>query len=381
MKGANYLAIVLIVIGSVISLGFLFWLIQEKKTYNIYILDKTVPNKTYVEHKSFNWILTQQKFVNKKQKIYTPGDYYGFHPENDSVYKIKSLRLYEVLSIPDNLDMVYYTDTYGVTYEDWFKHTPEKLHSPLLYGRLNQNDYLLLSEMKRKNKLILTEFNLLASPTSDLVRQKTETMFGFKWSGWIGSYVRTLRVTNPDLPRWIIVQYEQKYKKKWNFDGHGVILIHHSGDILILEARSHLNDPYPMIISSPYGQKTYNLPETQKYSGWFDIIDPGSVNKVVSTYKIDVNPDGLALLKQAGIPSEFPAIIEHLETYKFYYFAGDFADREFFMGSAYFKGVPALARVFAFKSSETKSTFFWRFYEPLISNILKNNLVAASHRP
>jgi hypothetical protein len=378
MKGVNVFKIFFIVLGSLLVISILCWLLQEKKGYIIYILDKTVPDKSCMEHKSFNWVLTQQKYVHKNNKFYScKDDYYGFFPQNNNQYKIKSLRLYETLSISDDLDMVYYTDTYGVTYEDWYNRPPDKLHSPLLYGRLNQNDYLLLSEMKRKKKLIMAEFNFLASPTSGLIRQKTESLFDFSWTGWVGCYINSLRSSNPNLPQWISVQYEQQYQKKWDFQGPGIILVHEKGGVIVLEARKYLDENLPEIVTGEYGQKTYQLPRSQKYSVWFDIIRPGQTNKVVSTYKIHTNKEGDKLLSKIGLSNEFPAIIEHLDDYKFYYFAGDFADRNLFMGTAYCKGVSYIARAFSFNSSGSKSTFFWRFYEPLVRNILSKRLGSA----
>jgi hypothetical protein len=376
MKGINVFKIVFFVLAPVVLASFLFWAFQEKKPTDIYVLDKTVPDETYAEHKSFDWILTYYKYTKRNKKLYSyKKDYYGYLPGKHIRNPIRSLRLYEILSLSDDFDMVYYTDTYGVTYQDVFNRPPDRFNSPLIYGGLNQNDYLLLSEMKRKHKLILTEFNILASPTSDLVREKTESLFDFSWTGWTGCYISSLKSTNPNLPRWLISQYEQKYQKKWAFDGEGIILVQENGDIVVLDAKTYLNHPFPQIITGAYGQKTYHLPSSQNYSFWFDIIKPGQSNKVVSSYKINTNSEGDKLLGNIGLTKEFPAIIEHLGDYKFYYFAGDFCDRDIAFGTSYFKGFPWLAKTFYLRNSASKKAFFWRFYLPLIHNILEKNLL------
>lgn len=379
MKGNNILKILLVLIIVLISSSYLFWYFQDNKSYNIYILDKTVLDDNRSDHKSFNWILNHYKYSNKDHKLYDfKKDYYGFFPEvtaNNKKYKIRSLRLYEILSMADDIDMVYYTDTYGVSFQDWYNKPPDKFHSPLIYGGLNQNDYLLLSEMKRKDKLIITEFNMLGSPTSDLIRQKTETLFDFYWTGWTGCYIKSLNQTNPGLPDWICQQYEIKYNKKWNFTGPGIILVKEDGSIIVLRDKVELKYQYPQIFSNEINMKKYGIPSVQNYNFWFDIINPGTTNKVVSTYHLNVTANGSDLLKSAGIPSEFPAIIEHLNDYKFYYFAGDFADRDISMTSSYFKGFPQIVKVFTLKNSSSKMSFFWRFYLPLINNILNNNLL------
>jgi len=379
MKGVNVFKILFFVFAPIIMASFLFWFFQDKKSTSIYILDKTVPDETYAEHKSFNWILTHYKYTDRNKKLYSyKKDYYGYFPSKNAKNPIRSLRLYEILSIPDDFDMVYYTDTYGVTYQDIFNRPPDKLHSPLIYGGLNQNDYLLLSEMKRKNKIVLTEFNILASPTSDLIREKTQALFDFTWTGWVGCYFSSLLVSNPNLPDWVVVQYERKYQKKWSFEGDGIILVQEKGDIIVMDTKTYLNRPYLQIITGDYGQQTYHLPSSQNYSFWFDIVKPGA-NKVVSTYKLDTNKQGDLLLSKNGLTKEFPAILEHLDGYKFYYFAGDFSDRDLTFATTYFKGFPFLAKTFFLKNSASKKAFFWRFYLPLIHNILEKNLVPAGN--
>ncbi len=379
MKGFNVLKILLIIIILLISVSYFFWYFQDYKPYNIYILDKTVLDDSRSDHKSFNWILNHYKYSNKEHNLYNyKKDYYGFFPEiqskNIKKYKIRSLRLYEVLSIADDIDMVYYTDTYGVSYQDWYNKIPDKFHSPLIYGGLNQNDYLLLSEMKRKNKLILTEFNMLGSPTSDLIRQKTETMFDFYWTGWTGCYFKSLNQSNPGLPDWICQQYELKYNMKWNYTGPGIILIKEDGNIIVLRDNIELKFEFPQIITNVINQKKYGIPACQNYNFWFDIINPGGTNKVISSYHLNLSTIGINTLKQFGLQADFPAIIEHLDNYKFYYFAGDFADRNISMAGSYFKGFPRFAQLFTLNNASSRMSFFWRFYLPLINNILNHNL-------
>jgi hypothetical protein len=378
MKGLNVFKWLFILLTPIIIASFLLWQFQEKRPIRIFLLDKTVIDHNYTEHKSFNWVLNNCRYTKTNKKPYSyQKDYYGFFPLNknrEKSYEIKSLRLYEVLSIGDDLDMLYYIDSYGISYEDWYNKPPDKLHSNLIYGGVNQNDYLLLSEMKRKNRLILTEFNLLGAPTSDLIRNKIENLFDFKWTGWTGCYYKSLSIANPNLPGWIIKLYEQKSNNKWNYSGQGIIFFNLEGDIVVLQNNEHLNYPTPQILTGSYGQSQYHLPEVQNYSFWFDVIEPGVSNKVVSSYNLQLTENGKNLLLQNGIPITFPAIIEHLDNYKFYYFAGDFSDRNLNYLTSYFKGMPEFARIFTLKNSNSKNAFFWRFYQPLIENILKNNI-------
>ncbi len=378
MKGLNIFKLLFFITLPILAISFAFWHFQDKKSLNVYILDKTVLDHKYAEHKSFTWILNYNRITKPDGSYYSSSkDYYGFVPEKLSEpkkYSIRSLRLYEILSFSDDIDMLYYTDSYGVTHEDWHNRPPEKLHSSVLYGGINQNDYLLLAEMRRKNKLIISEFNMLGSPTSELIRNKTENLFDFYWTGWTGCYFKSLNVVNPNLPKWVVKLYEEKNKKAWAFNGQGIILIHEAGDIVILENKKHLNYPCPRIIASAEAREKYKLPDYQNYSFWFDIINPGKVNTTVADYKIDLTTEGKKLLNDAAIPLVFPAVIEHTKNYKFYYFAGDFSDRKILFASSRFKGAASIAKMFSLKNSYSKNSFFWRFYMPLVENIMENNL-------
>lgn len=378
MKGINIFKLLFYIVLPAFLVSFLLWYFQEKKPLRVYILDKTVLDYKYTEHKSFNWILNYHRFVKPGGVSYSVSkDYYGFIPTKltqPKEYKVRSLRLYEVLSFSDDIDLVYYTDAYGITYEDWYNRPPEHLHSSLLYGGINQNDYLLLLEMRRKNKLIITEFNMLGAPTSDLIRNKTENLFDFYWTGWTGCYFKSLNQINPNLPKWIIQLYEEKYKKDWQFNGQGLILVNESGDIVVLENKVHLKYPCPQIIPTAQGKEKYKLPEYQNYSFWFDIINPGKINTIIANYNLNLTAEGKKLLNDAAIPSSFPAVIAHTDNYKFYYFAGDFSDRKIFYASSRFKGTSYVSKILSLKSSTSRNAFFWRFYVPLVENILKNNV-------
>jgi hypothetical protein len=382
MKSFKIYKLIIIVLSIFIFLifaSFLAWYFQKKIPFNIYVLDKTVPDQRYSEHKSFNWILNYYRFTNKNGKSYNyKQDYYGYLPyfaANGKVdYNIRSLRLSEILSVPDDMDMVYYADTYGISAENLYNRPSELLRkSSVNYGGLNQNDYLLLSEMKRKNKLIIAEFNMLGAPTSDLVRSKTESLLNFSLTGWKGCSVESLNRLNLDLPTNIVVTYEKRYSQKWNFDGPGIILFQENGEIIVLD-QSMLTKQYIQIITSAYGQSTYHLPHVQNYSYWFEIIKTDTTNKVVSTYQIPLNNKGENIFKMHGLCSSFPAVIEHLDEYKFYYFAGDFSDRNISMVGSCCKGFSYLAKVFYPENSASKNAFFWMYYKPLIYNIINNNL-------
>jgi len=60
------LLIVVIILAVVLALpviNLVRWTFQTKKPLDIILVDKTVPNDLLDEHKSFDWILTNARFV------------------------------------------------------------------------------------------------------------------------------------------------------------------------------------------------------------------------------------------------------------------------------------------------------------------------------
>ncbi len=378
MKKVNFLLILFLVIVSIVVVSFSFWYFKPSKKLNIFILDKTVTDFTYREHASFTWVLRNNKIVKSDGTLYRKDqDYYGFvplKPTDKEKYKIKSIRLFEVLTLSDQLDMVYYTDSYGVFSSD-LADSGVYIKPYLIYGGLNQNDYLLLREMKRKNKLIITEFNLLGSPTSDLIKQKTQELFDFRWTGWTGRYFKSLQnISKNHIPGWIINSYQKNYGKKWEFSNPGVVIVNEDGRILVLEENTSMNTAVPAIIPTEEARKEYDLPSFQKYGFWFDIIQTSKKNTIQAYFKLDVNDLGHKMLEENGLPVNFPAIIENTKDYKFYYFSGDFSDHQPVGWLANFGGISECMKKIHTGSNGTNNEFFWNFYVPLLKGILEKNI-------
>lgn len=377
MKKLNLKLLALLVLFSLLFISFAFWLFKPAQKLNIFILDKTVADNTYREHAAFVWILNAGKIQKPNKQPYSVSkDYYGFlpkEPNSKEQYKIRSIRLFEVLTLSDQLDMAYYTDNYGVFSSD-ISNPGVNIKPYLIYGGLNQNDYLLLREMKRKNKLIITEFNLLGSPTSPLIREKTEDLFDFRWTGWTGRYFRSLNnISQNEIPSWIVTSYQKQYQKSWTFTEPGIVLINETGTILVLEQGRDLDDALPEIVTSAELQKSFDLPASQKYGFWFDIIQTTKINKIQAVFKLNVKDKGNNQLKANNIPSVFPAIIEHTQGYKFYYFSGDFAEYTPRKILSYFGGVASFMNKINTGTKGTSSEFFWNFYVPLMNGILEKN--------
>lgn len=356
---------------------FLVWFFWPKTKLVIAIVDKTVLFKTGQEHASLTWVLRNNKYSKTSKDLYKVGrDYFGFFPNKNKKYDLKGLERatdedLEKLSV--HADMAYITDTYGIYSKEWYLAKNITERQRLLYGGLSPQDMLFLKKMKQKKKLIITEFNTFATPTSGTVARDFEHTFKIKWTGWVGKYFDSFdTVRNKELPKWLVENYKAQNNNQWPFKRSGIAFVHKSDKIVVLEYVNHLNGEVPFILTRKEERERYNIPKAMKYPFWFDIIQTSRANKIVSFYDLSVNDAGAKILAQNNIPSQFPAIIEHYrKDYKFYYFCGDFADNPISQGGSYFKGISMFRKLFYNDDiAAERVSFFWEFYRPMINTIL-----------
>lgn len=358
---------------------FLAWYFTSKKKWVVAIIDKTVLTTDGQEHISLTWLLNHKRLTKTTTKTYQLGhDYFGFFPKQDEKFRLKGLERFsssQINQLSDDANMVYFTDTYGIYTNEWYKQNNETERSGIVYGGMGTQDISLLKAMKQKHKLIVTEFNSIGSPTASSTRNQFEQMFGMKWSGWVARYFESLDTSkNKELPRWLIKNYTHQHGNKWPFKKSGIAFVSIGDQVEILEDSTHLDNALPHIISSKFGQDNYSLPEKIKYAFWFDIIIPNKkINTVVSMFDIAANDSGKKILRRVGIPLEFPAVIMHKnKDYRFYYFSGDFCDNPISMTTSYFKGIGFFRWLFYNENEPLeRASFFWKFYKPLISKILE----------
>jgi len=372
------LLIVIIILAVILFLpvvNFIRWTFQEKKPMNVIILDKTSSTLEREKHRSFTWILTNDRVVKKTKKTSYSfrKDYFGFFPKTplrSKEYDKKDLRLTEVFIYADSCDALYYADTYGVYMNDWYRginisRTPRKL-----YGGYNNNDYLYFKEMQARNKLCILEYNCFDYPTADLERYKTTNLLGIKYTGWTGKYFSSLDTTaksNKKFPIWMTAMYRREYRKPWNFTKPGVIFLKGS-EIVVLEEGTHLKSAMPIIVTDSAYIAKYKLENNVPFDKWFDVIDPLS-SKVISNFKLETTTAGDTLLFENFLSKEFPAVITDTTNQRTYYFAGDFATNEVPYWISRFKGIEKLKGILYTEKPEDTRRFFWLYYRPLINGL------------
>ena len=366
---------------------WLGWQIEGKKELKVVIVDKTSLSNQGDEHRSLNWILDHEKFCNADRNLYNISkDYYGFYPGSNGKYSIKGLENFsddQLKSLADQSDMTYFTDTYGIYKKDWYGNNYRGDISKLIYGGMSIQDLKFLTLMKSEHKLIMTEYNDIATPTSKEIRSKFEELFGIRWTGWAGRYFENLDTTvDKEIPYWLIRDYKAQHNNKWPFKSSGIAFINEDGRIEILDNQRDLNAKVPFILTNERNQNRFNVPQKLKYSYWFDVMLTSHSNNVVSVYQIKTNSRGDSILNSINIPNPFPAVIEHFDKdYKFYYFCGDFCDNPIDMLFTDFWGVTNFRR-FLYSSNDIaeRVSFFWLYYEPMVSKILDDYYKSLNHK-
>ncbi|MBP7731285.1 MAG: hypothetical protein KA114_06590 [Bacteroidales bacterium] len=374
------LIIVIIILGLILilpAINFFRWAFQEKKPINIIILDKTVPTLERINHKSLVWVLTNGRFVKSNGNSYSfRKDYYGFFPTRplrEKGWKQNNLRITEIMSIADSMDALYYTDTYGVFTNDWYRGISKSRRSRKLYGGLNNTDYLYLVEMQLRNKLCILEYNTFDYPTADLERYKTKERLGIEFDGWTGKYFSSLDTAareNKDFPIWMTAMYRRQYFKPWTFTKPGIVLLNNQ-NIIVLEEGKQLKNSVPVIITDSVYSKKYGVAQRVGFEGWFDIIHPKE-NIIISKYKIETTSEGDSILADYNLLNEFPAVITDPNNQRTYYFCGDFTANKINFWTSRLNGLPGKKGIYYSNKENDPRRFFWLYYKPLVKGIFTN---------
>jgi hypothetical protein len=344
-----------------ISSPFWLWQLKPERTLDILIVDKTVPDQSYREHKGLTWVLNNEKYTKGNGEPYSATeDYIGFKHETSQSYTEGKL--------PEKLDqykVIYLADLYGV-YEDEFygRLLNDAGNNPrLLYGGLLQEDVDKLQDvLKHGKKTLIAEFNTFGSPTEEAVRKQMTNLLNINWTGWTGRYFSEM--DGQEVPEWIIDQYNLQ-SGNWGFQGAGFVFVNVEDEIVVL-GKEELTGKGLDFVPTEQGDEFFEENIGSKYRYWFDIIQPLNDDEVLAEYKLPVSKKAFEKLSGYGIPIQFAAVVHHEnEQYSSYYFAGDYADEAEVPGIYQTVGL-TLWR----KASEGDDSFYWSTYVPMMKKIL-----------
>lgn len=374
--------IILVVLLALPAVNFIRWAFQEKKPMDIVILDKTVPTFDRLGHRSLVYVLTNDRFVRKEKggSFSAAKDYYGFvplRPEREKQFRKRDFRLTELIELAENNDALYYADTYGVFFNDWYQGIKKARKSRRLYGGLNNNDYLLMSEMKNRDKLVILEYNTFDFPTAALEKFKTEELLGISSTGWMGQYYHSLdTVSDHGVPGWMPALYRKQYLEPWTFTKPGVVLLKENS-IIVLEEGKHLATALPLITTSETAAARLSVAQAVTFVNSFDVINPGQ-NDVISYFNLRTTPAGDTLLAVNDLKASFPAVVQEPGNGNTYYFSGDFSNNKIPFWTSRFKGMDKMNRLLYTDNPEDSERFFWLYYKPLIKGLFNAYYAASS---
>jgi len=352
----------------VFALPFLYWTGAPSTSLNVWIVDKTVPNKDYREHKGLMWVLNSKKIVWEKtgEPFRYDTDYYGFFPDSKEKYTIK-----EIPKTVEKPDLIYLADIYGVYEDDYLSINSEGTRSNLIYGGWSKEE---LNSIKANlgGNTIIGEFNTASSPTNIANRDPLSEIFRVSWSGWSGRYFKEL-TKGIEVATWTVQNYEKQSGESWNFSGEGFVLVSDDDRVIVLEKNTDIGNRNLFLSFEGAYADEFGINGNIPYDYWFEFTKPDDSTEILAYYTLDTTAEGKAKLDSLGLASTFPAIIRSANSqYTSYYFAGDFADSNQSENLWNYSGYAEIRRIFTLGAEGDNSKFYWKCYVPMMSKIIED---------
>lgn len=358
--------------------SFIVWWASPTTTLRVVMLDKTAQDFSNIEHRAFTWVLNHHHYVKEDGSNYSRRvDYLGHFPQPDNLLNAKDLDGYtqkQIDSIAKFVNVGYFIDTYGSTYEEWRAKLNNIKESGLVYGGLEAEDASLMDALQRQGKLLIAEFSIFGAPTPMPIRRRAEDILGVHFSGWVGRYWQDLEYREGgELPEWIPQVYQEQYHKEYEFDGPGIGFFHEDGRILILPENELIHN-VPILETERHIAEEMGVDAFIRYPFWFEICTPDTAVRTVSQFRVYSSSAGLTQMRALGIPTSFPAVLVKPD-WKTIYLAGDFTDNPVSLTTSRFAGITSIRSLFYDNQNpEDRKKFFWEWYEPFISKVLDSYL-------
>ncbi|MFC2074705.1 hypothetical protein ACFLRA_00330 [Bdellovibrionota bacterium] len=354
----------LFIIGFLIIVPIILWFSDPSTPITAVMLDKTVPNFEYREHRAPTWVLNHYKYVKRGtgDRFKFDKDYVGFFPEKDKKYHITTFPPKE-----QHYDLIYLADTYGVYQGNFLKEGDEGSRHTLIYGGLESEEVAWVMKHLRNGTVLVAEFNVFGSPTEEGPRKLMTDILGINWGGWIGRYIPDL-TEGGEVADWVVRAWEGKHQKEWTFTGPGFVFVHLDETLLVMP------DPESegvRVVFPEEQREYYGTINNAHYNYWFDVVSPNEGTEVIGNYVMDISEKNKEILREVGIPATLPAIFKRKNfNYTSYYFAGDFADTNIVPVFYKYKWMADIFKYMIFSERSPAESFLWSVYIPLMNTIL-----------
>lgn len=369
-------------------LPWIVWEVRPAQMLSVAVLDKTVNDDSYREHKGLFWILNQQKYrMEDGVKYLYDRDYYGSQPTMNGMRPEERT----LSDMPANTQLIYVADTYGLA-EAQGEEAAETSGSANTGGRtpdsqgsgMKKLDVNVLEAAAARGTMLVAEFNSVAEPTEDAIRDRASALLGMEWTGWTARYFPDL-TAGVEVPGWVPQRYQEITGREWNYSGAGFLFVERSGDLFVLREGEE-TDGGARISFTEAGQEHFGMNPNSRYNYWFDIVTASGGSEVLAEYNLQLTGNGRALLAEHGIHERFPAVIRReakgetaasagataspAEGQVSYYFAGDYADHNEYPFWRRYAGWPVFKSWFTFDRPGSEEAFYWDVYVPMMKTIL-----------
>ncbi|MBD3921949.1 hypothetical protein H8B09_24520 [Paenibacillus sp. PR3] len=353
-----------------IAAPFVIWKLGVGREMDIVILNKTFPAETdasgnikkldYGKQSGLFWVMKNLGLTNPTtNKTYNEHtDYYGNFLSNG---KLVNKPLGKLTTVPD---VIFLSDMYGTG-----NSRAHGVEDPGISGMTKEEVGVVTTSYER-GTTVIGEYNIAGDPTKASVAKELEAIFGVSFTGMAGKFFSDLTST-ADVPNWIRATYEKQYGKKWGLTGAGIVIAGNDR-IVVLQRNVGYTGSTLRIEMDDANAKNYHTKPVDYYN-WFELVTPTDEKSVIAWYDLDLTDEGANQLKPFGLEHRFPAIIASNQDGKHsYYFAGDFTDYRAPSKISQFVGASTLYRYFSVKSEGDLSYFYWHFYVPFMSKVLKD---------
>ena len=343
---------------------------------DLVVLDKTVPFRTWIEHRSLYWLLEHVGIVRSGGGPYrVESDYLGAYPPpraGDLPERTRDLSAGDVAGAR----LVYLADTYGVHVLDLASGEAQKAaleRSRTIYGGLTLEEAKAAAAAPDAGKTLVAEFNTLGSPTGTAARQTLERALGVRWTRWIGRYFPHLE-DRDEVPEWMRRDYEREWGRVWEFKGPGYVLLQDDLHCEVLRVGFEAERIGITIERErPVDPVLEGAADGVPYPYWFDVVEADEKTDRLASFQWHLTDAGRERLRRRGLPERFPAVTRRRGSSgaAAWYFAGDFADNPMDAHAVPFAGYLALRGMAErWKLAPSEDAHYWTFYAPMMKRIV-----------
>ncbi|MBC3802881.1 hypothetical protein GH808_00290 [Acetobacterium fimetarium] len=329
---------ILSILFCVFVLPFVLWNRMDSSPLNVWILDKTVPDKVATENKGLLWVLNSEKVISE---------------ENG-----QSREITEIPATDEKPDLIYLAGSAGVQKDD----DSSTDNSDSLNGRFDGNEIASLKNHLGGGNTIIGEYGVADSSN----KKGLADLFGISWTGWSCRHFTDL-TKSIEVSDAIILNYEKNTGEDWKFEGGGYVLVSENDAVIVLMDQKDIEKNGLTLSFNAEYQDEFGVTACFPYDEWFELVKADPSTEMLASFNFDVTNSGKAKLAELGLTTSYSAITRSKNSqYSAYYFAGEFS-RMNFSGNLYnYYGFSAFKRSLSGLNDNDQSKFYWGCYVPVI---------------